>query len=94
MLCFVKAFTTLNKVWTRVKGPILGLLLLLSVNPLISDNSEPINLNIIELLFSIYKNDLLVYIYVTVNRHFPLPILLGQLDYGLYSKRNKNRLYI
>ena len=27
--CFVKAFTTLNKVWTRVKGYILGLLLLL-----------------------------------------------------------------
>ena len=38
--CFVKAFTALNKVWTRVKGPISGLLLLLSVCPLLSDNSK------------------------------------------------------
>ena len=40
--CDLKAFTILNKVWTRVKGPILGLLLLLSVISLLSDNSEPI----------------------------------------------------
>ena len=32
----------LNRVWPRV-CPILGLLLLLSVIPLLSDNSEPIN---------------------------------------------------
>ena len=38
--CDLKAFTALNKVWTRVKGPILGLLLLLSVCPLLSDNSK------------------------------------------------------
>ena len=30
----------MNGVWTRVKGPILGLLLLLSVCPLLSDNSK------------------------------------------------------
>ena len=44
LCCDLKAFiTTLNRVWTRVKGPILGLLLLLSVIPLLSDNREPIN---------------------------------------------------
>ena len=30
----------MNKVWIRAKSPILGLLLLLSVCPLLSDNSE------------------------------------------------------
>ena len=37
---FVKAFTIWNKFWSRAKSPILGLLLLLSVCPLLSDNSE------------------------------------------------------
>ena len=34
----------LDRVWTRVKGLILGLLLLFSVIPLLSDNSEPIKI--------------------------------------------------
>ena len=42
----LKAFNILNGVWTRVKGPILGLLLLLSVCPLLSNNSETISLGI------------------------------------------------
>ena len=47
-LLWYKSNTTLNRVWTRVKGPILGLLLLLSVIPLLSDNSEPIKIELKE----------------------------------------------
>ena len=35
-----KQSTTGNRVWNRAKSPVLGLLLLLSVCPLLGDNSE------------------------------------------------------
>ena len=87
LLCFVKAFTTLNRVRTRVKGPILGLLLLLSVIPLLSDNSEPINgvgrahmqKRHIYYLMSppFWQYPCKIEINVTNNRHFPFVYLLG-----------------
>ena len=40
LVVILKAFNILNGVWTRVKGPIFGLLLLLSVCPLLSDNTS------------------------------------------------------
>ena len=86
MLCCIKAFTALDMVWITAKSPILGLLLLLSVFPLLSDFSEP-DENFIKIkFFNLFSN------FDKTSQKIKKAILYGNINYNNIKHHSINMI--